>query len=429
VLAPVVHVVFGLGMLALTIAWCRWTARTSRLLAVIVIAGLTLRVALGAALFLISHFHVGILTGWQAGSGFWTLAPDASFYYRLAADAAASHTFLIPAAQPSPTYLTALALWLWAAGISVPSAVAFNVGCYLATTAALVAGASRKDGGAIGTWRIAVVAFFSFSPMLLFTSTQVLKEPFFVLLVVVTCRAAYELFDACTRVQRPKASTLAALIGLCAAGLALISGVRAYFGVFLSLAFAAGLVTLVWRGAPTFRRSTLALLAGCGLVVFWMAFETGFDPHYQYVRDAIVRTGAAGVDNVRTSFEQGATVLSSPVAGLLATFVPMSVLKGASLVTFDGGRGLMGFADLDTIFLDATFLLVAVFVVKRRSLLRANLPSVLFTFVLVAVSTLLVAYVVANFGTLVRIRLVIAAPAWLTPLALGARRQAGGAES
>ena len=92
-------------------------------------------------------------------------------------------------------------------------------------------------------------------------------------------------------------------------------------------------------------------------------------------------------------------------------------MRATSLVEFDGGRGLLAITDLDTIFLSMTLVAMCVMIRQTRSA-GQNLASVVFIVALAAISAVVIAYVVTNFGTLFRLRLMVATPAWLAPLAL-----------
>ena len=106
------------------------------------------------------------------------------------------------------------------------------------------------------------------------------------------------------------------------------------------------------------------------------------------------------------------------VAGMAAIFLPRFVSQPFGLVNIQGGRGLLWFADFDTIFFDAALIAAAVVLFRRmnRSLLRSPL------FWLVVLMTVLVAaplaYVVANFGTLFRLRAMVFVGITLLPLAM-----------
>jgi hypothetical protein len=107
--------------------------------------------------------------------------------------------------------------------------------------------------------------------------------------------------------------------------------------------------------------------------------------------------------------------------GLAAMFVPLSILKALSVVAFPGGRGLLLVADLDTVFLDLSLLAIGTLIVRKRAVMATPVSSLLFTLAVAGISTILLAYVVTNFGTLFRLRLLAAVPAWMAPVAFRSR--------
>ena len=111
--------------------------------------------------------------------------------------------------------------------------------------------------------------------------------------------------------------------------------------------------------------------------------------------------------------------------GLLAIFVPMSLLKALSLVTVQASIPLIAITDVDTVFFDAVLVLLAMAIARSGSFGRPAWAAAAFTLTVVGVTTVLMAYVVTNFGTLFRLRLLIAAPAWIAPLAVIRRKEAG----
>jgi SAM-dependent methyltransferase len=115
--------------------------------------------------------------------------------------------------------------------------------------------------------------------------------------------------------------------------------------------------------------------------------------------------------------------LSALALGLGLIFVPVSLLKALSLVDFSGGRGLLMITDIDTLFMDVTLIAVVTLLVRRRSATRRLLPYLCFATILAAAAGLLMAYIVTNFGTLFRLRVMAVAPLWLLPLALDTRRR------
>ena len=113
--------------------------------------------------------------------------------------------------------------------------------------------------------------------------------------------------------------------------------------------------------------------------------------------------------------------MTAVAVGLGLIFVPVSLLKALSIVDFTGGRGLLTITDADTLFMDLTIVAVLALLVRRRSAVRGQLPYVGFAAILAVAAALLMAYIVTNFGTLFRLRLLVAAPLWMLPLALSTR--------
>jgi hypothetical protein len=107
--------------------------------------------------------------------------------------------------------------------------------------------------------------------------------------------------------------------------------------------------------------------------------------------------------------------------GMGLIFVPVTALRAMSIVHFSGGQGLLAIADLDTLFMDLTIVMAVALLVRHRSAVRDRLPYVCFAAALGLAATVLMAYIVTNFGTLFRLRLMAAAPLWMLPLALSTR--------
>ena len=113
--------------------------------------------------------------------------------------------------------------------------------------------------------------------------------------------------------------------------------------------------------------------------------------------------------------------------GLTVVFVPISLLQAISFVEFSSGRGVLPIADLDTVFQDVALVsLLAVMWTRRRSI-GTRLPFVLFCLILAGATALLLAYVVTNYGTLFRMRPMMAIPLCVLVVALSPRGDAAGA--
>jgi hypothetical protein len=106
------------------------------------------------------------------------------------------------------------------------------------------------------------------------------------------------------------------------------------------------------------------------------------------------------------------------VAGSLALVVPQTIAKQLGLLDVGGGRGMMWFADLDTVVFDALLLLVVY--VSIRHMRSATLRNPLFWLVAMVFAALAVAmaFTVTNFGTLFRLRTMVFAAVAVLPLTL-----------
>ena len=439
------------------VAACRWVERRSPLCARLVAAGLLVRAGMMLILFWTSFLNVPMLRQQHTGDGFWRLLPDARVYYRLAFTAAHDGFGTIVRGGPSPAFVKALALWMRAVGSSPMSGPYLNLVVYVLLCVTIVA-AFRPAGNRRTDLPCALmVAAVSFSPVLVIHSAEPLKDSMFVFLIGIVCVAAFAFLPMLTMtsgvLRRPGAGVLTAAIFL--AALYVISGIRAYYAAIVWSALALVLTACAWRQRRLVRYAAVCVLL---LAAGWRTYMTGADLDYinpyrtvidsamvatlDYYRSGFVTT--PGGTSVRPSrpaprpqpAEEGApssierpSAASSGVVdrltavgvGLSLLFVPVSALRMLSIVSFSGGRGLLAITDVDTLFMDLTIAAGIAFLLRRRSAIRGQLPYVAFVVVLATASALLMAYVVTNFGTLFRLRLMVAAPLWMLPLALSAR--------
>ena len=108
--------------------------------------------------------------------------------------------------------------------------------------------------------------------------------------------------------------------------------------------------------------------------------------------------------------------------GLAVIVVPISILKATSVVGFSGGRGLLPVADVDAVFMDASLLALGFLVFRRRHAIGDHRAFVIFGVTLGVVTAVLLGYVVTNFGTLFRMRYLVATPLWMLALAISPRQ-------
>jgi hypothetical protein len=120
----------------------------------------------------------------------------------------------------------------------------------------------------------------------------------------------------------------------------------------------------------------------------------------------------------RDSMPRGARVL----AGASVLLLPRSVGERLGLFHIRGGRGMLWFADIDTLVFDAVLLLALVALAARASASWRNPLTWL-----VLLTTLLIfgplVYSISNFGTLFRLREMIYVGLLLVPLAVAARAE------
>jgi hypothetical protein len=98
--------------------------------------------------------------------------------------------------------------------------------------------------------------------------------------------------------------------------------------------------------------------------------------------------------------------------------IPVWIAERLSLFRIRGGQGLQALADIDTLFLDATIVVFLISCATSRSSIFANLPYFLFSVCLSIIAATLVAYVVTNLGTALRLRLLFAVPLWMAAAGL-----------
>ena len=470
-MAPVssaLHVASSVLVIAMLIRVCLWIGSRSRILGLIVWSGVALRLAAGLGLFMISYTDSAFLRGVHTGDGFWSLAPDARVYYDHAARVGASGWSAVSGGDPSPLFSRALGYWFVALGTHVPSAIMFNLACYVATCAVLVYTCRQELRGKgwplqSGATAAAVVVMFTYSPMLVLTSTQVLKDTFFALLIVLACLGTVANLTSLRTEPEVRYSAFGASLLVIFTTVYGIAGIRAYYALLMCAAYTAAFV-LVCLFAAKGRRVSVAGLGIGSLVVIYLAFRLGAGPYYDWYmlvaantlgyapapavsstsngtpaaasvepgggsivtfRDGFVRSGGntnlAATDSGTDATDSGMDLRNVVVdvgRGLLATFVPISLLEALSIVSLNGGGGFLAVTDADTLFLDLGLIAVGAIIWRDRRRLRGGLPAMAFLALLAIVSALLLGYVVTNYGTLFRLRLLAVVPAWLTPLAI-----------
>ena len=445
------------GVAWVILRWCRAIAAVDARLGIIVGLGTLLRLALGVALFWVSYFAWSPLAGLHSGDGFWELAPDARYYFLAAADAATDRLSLVESGGPSPTFVVTLALWMRLVGATPAAAVLMNALLAAAACRLVVSVLHEAREPLAKRAMLVIVTGLSLSPALVLFAAQGLKDQFVVSLLVLAAAGLLWWLEArqtmpVHRLKNAGAWLIVAIAVFC------IAGVRAYLAFFMLAAVGAALLVqaLPWH-AGWRRRAAGALVS---MPVLWLAFMVGAGPYYQQYGGMVARVvptfawahlpatanrllnsgvsrsaapmvaPAEAIENARAGFVRtpGATNLVSAdgsqgnvavrlLRGFAATLLPISALKATGVVEFTGGRGLLVVTDIDAI---VNLLLVAVaaslvFAWGRRP---RHIAYVVYAIALAAAVWGPMAYVVTNFGTLFRLRVMAFVLVWLVLLGL-----------
>ena len=121
--------------------------------------------------------------------------------------------------------------------------------------------------------------------------------------------------------------------------------------------------------------------------------------------------GASNFAQPETSVARGPgwlPKLKATTLGVAAMFIPISLVQATGALWFEGGGRMLLATDIDTLVIDATILFCLVVVWRRRWGVPGGAAYGLYTLLLAIASTVLIAYIVTNFGTLFRLRLMAA---------------------
>ncbi len=445
----ILQVLLSIAAGVVTIAWLRGIRRADSLAGWIAAAGVAARLLLGAGLFWVSYLDWSRLAHLHSGDGFWELALDAHTYFLLAADAAEQGPGAVAAGSPSPAYVHVLALWMRMVGVTPPAAVLLN-GLLAAGACRLIVAVWGSSAAQDRAMLRLLVTGFSCSPALILFSAQVLKDQFFVALLVLLAVSAFGVLRACGD-RRGRGRRW--MVGL-ALAIGLIAGVRPYMAFLAWIAFVPGLALAVLRSGEWRRR----IPAAVGLLLaLWGCFMVGAGAYYDRYgamaagmldrvsfhllpRSALgalaeglsgdtatgmegameslesARTGfvrAGGATNVadRSADESGRDLrlLRRTALGLTTMLVPITALQWLGVIEFAGGRGLTVVTDLDSLFNLAMIAVAVWLMTRRRTWLGPDRSYLVVAGLLLALTSLSMAYVVTNFGTLFRLRIMVLA--------------------
>lgn len=431
----------GLVSLGLVLA-CRTFWRLSRPIGIVVSAGVAIRLLAGFALFWTSYLTLPFATSQQLGRGFWTMALDAYGYYTSGLFAAEQGVATLSAATPSPSYVQALSLWMAVVGTSPFSSVLFNVTCYVAACALIVSVLRGLKAPRFDALTATALLLMTASPMMLFVTTQVLKDAYFVLFAVLLNVGAWWTLRVLSDDGLGSWRQLVPGVLAFTVGVFVTSGVRVYYpAIVIACLAAAALVAFAMpHGAPRMLR-----LGGSVATILLAAVALGTGSpegrNYLALMSPAARAVVQRLDTARRGFvaSGGATnvvvavdpaslaSIDAPIPGAssgsiagrlrglaigLATMVvPLSVLRAASIVQVTPSAST-AIGDIDTVFFDAALLLTAVMMWRSWRGGGASIPYAVFAFLLLLLLSTSMAYTVTNVGTLVRLRLMVLVPVW-----------------
>ncbi len=421
--------------------------RASRTLALIMASGLLLRFVLGLSLFWVAEHNLPVLQSLRTPDGVWTFALDSAGYLHDSTIMAEEGYFAIPAGL-SPDYVVWLTAWMRLVGATAAAAPYLNLTlfallCWLIVRTSAPTGRDRDD-----LPQLVTVGSFAFSPALLFHGSQALKDDLCAALLGVACVGALHLFyqhDAGGGSHRRTAGLLTVV-----AAAYFLAGLRGYAAGLVGCATAAA-AALPWVYRSSSRRAlalwsgaTLVVVIGVGAVLRNGAAGEAAAARVESARQSAIALGSRALrvpDRLRHSFHKtgGNTNLAEgPVpargepmrpstwmqrgrglaTGLGAIFVPMTVLQATGAVHLGMGTALRVATDVDTLFLDASILATIILLARRRVAVRWHLRYVCFALTLCLATTGFMAYIVTNFGTLFRLRVMLAVPIWMLGLAV-----------
>lgn len=450
-----VHISFNVLAGGLLFFLVRGLLRQDRTAGVIVAVGLLTRAVAGLALFWISYLHLPVASSLQIGDGLWFFALDGSYYLSVAVNLSEKGFWAIlsaPREGASVSYVQVLSTFLLLFGRSAAVGVLLNLFSYVLTCRVIVWW-GRQHASARRPALFALVALSLF-PSALLWSLQPLKDTFFDFLVVAFIGAAVAWSQFWAGGLRSRWQPVVALT-IMSVALYAIAGVRWYFAFAAFIAavacFLLVAVQAASRKAVALAVSAVALfllsrafLLGAGLYVpsyvraimsptradaATLASPTPFVDSMVTARQGFVSAGGAtsfvplqtipmgttGADPKDAS--HGHMSLSQWLPGTVATFVPTSIQRLAGHGVVTGGRGLLWFADIDTVLFDVVLVVGLVWsaLAWRRSLL-SNSVYILVVLLSVFIAVPMI-YTVTNFGTLFRLRGMVLVMVALLPLA------------
>ena len=444
----------------------RWFRDRDPLVWRVVAFGFLVRSLGGVAAFFISYFQVPAFRGYILREGVWFFARDAALYFRWAEwfERRSFSDIVVTSAQiPSASYIQVLAVFCAMFGLVTSVAILINLITYLGTCAVITNWHGSREP--VEKSSIAALVFIAMSPSWILWSTQPLKDPMFAFLLVVVAwtLAEWARLFARDSVDWGRVSVVGAVFVL---SLAFVTGVRWYFGVLtLAAAVFFHLLRIIarrdFRPAAVLSAALVLVIAG-QVLPYWggvyvprvirgvltlgvdsqrgQVFRT-LDEHRRGFETTDARTQVRSGPVVRSLIaDEVDDVVAKPpnaaqnrrgsmaetnaargfLVGGLSMVCPRFIGQPLGLFEIAGGKGLWWFADADTLFFDGMIVIVAAMLWRNRKSGILKDPLVV-TMIVFSVSVAgLLAYVVTNFGTLMRLRMLVFVFLALLPVAASA---------
>ena len=466
-------------LIVVGLAWaCRFAWRRSRLAGLMLAAGLAIRVCGGAFFLAVSYFGWPLLTSLQMGNGFWTLAPDAQEYYRMGSLVADHWQLTITRGYVGPLGYWMRAVGVNPASPVLFAIVMYTLGV---VTLVMAFGRNRTPAADralhLSVAAISFTPMLVYSAVfglkdVFFTTLVVIMAVAYLTLLVGTAgtRTARTTNLAAAAAGIPAVFLIAgtrayfAILLLAAIGVTYAACVLARIpsrrravaqAAVVLPALALTIVLGAEGGYPLFLRNLIVGLVGIPNVkVDPVTITTGLE-ELDRRRDAIDRYGGNSMlsrrgrktrsdsfpaaptvsDDVPAAKAGAASLPAAPAVsdsvpaetgtagrlkgiavGLGAVFLPSPFIGKLAGVDLQIGTVARLIADADTVMFDVfAALILWLVIVNRREI---SVPPLVFGLALAVLVAVPLAYVMTNFGTLIRLRLLVAAPLWILMLAL-----------
>ncbi len=238
-------------------------------LGLIALAGFIVRALAGQATFWISYLQLPFARSLQMGDGLWFYGADGVLYTGVAEPTAARGLraiLFLSDTNPSVVYIKLLSFFYWLFGSHISTAILLNLFAYLATMHLIRSWLMRKEIDPDSRGPLVTTTAIAASPSLILWSTQALKDPLFLFLVVALVYAIQMLYLRVAREQTSSGVLLATAAALAVTTWAM-AGIRWYVPLIVMPAVLLVLMLII-------RGTNLRLLAKIGWFMLFVLVVT-----------------------------------------------------------------------------------------------------------------------------------------------------------